>query len=311
MVDIGLIDIGGKMPNLALMKLSSYYKTQGKTVILGQSGSEATFISCIFSRFREIAAERVERFGAAVGGPGWDSSITLPPEIEICRPDYSLYGIDYGLGRLTSGCPAGCEFCVVPQTEGLISRTVAQIGDIANGDFLVLLDSNILACEDWIDHFREIRERDLTVCFTQGLDIRRITELAARELARLKVRELHGQKPRLWFAWDRPEDEAQVREGVKELQKAGIKPWRLRFFVLTGYNTSFEQDIYRVETLRGLGAGPFVMKFESAGQQQCDLARWCNRPQLREGTTFEEYEKTQEAKRRLRRHEGQLSLELP
>ncbi len=310
MADIGLINLGSKnFPNVALMKLSAWYKrAEWFSVVLGHPGTEATFVSCIFSRFRDVATESVERFGAAVGGPGWDPTITLPPNIEATRPDYSIYGIDYGIGQLTKGCPADCTFCVVPRMEGLVSRTVAHVGDFVNGNFLVLLDPNILACSDWIDHFREIQERNPWVCFMQGLDIRRVTELAARELAQLKVRAFRTKHAYLWFAWDRIEDEAQVRAGIEELKKAGIKPWRMRFFVLTGFNTTFDEDIYRVETLIGLGADPFVQLFEGAGQRQRDLARWCNRPQIRGKATFDDYIRPEG---RQRRHEGQLSLELP
>lgn len=37
---IGLIDVDSKIPNLALMKLSTYYKSIGETVEFVQEGKE-------------------------------------------------------------------------------------------------------------------------------------------------------------------------------------------------------------------------------------------------------------------------------
>lgn len=276
---IGLIDIGGKMPNLALMKISSYHKVMGDTVLMG-TGGDMTYISCVFSKHRHIAEELLKIYPVAVvGGPGWDHAVTLSPEIEVCSPNYSLYGINYGLGRLTAGCPGNCPWCVVPSCEGSKSKTVAQIGSLINprSNFVVLLDANILACPDWPEHFKEIRERKLKVCFTQGLDIRYVNDMVAEELAKLKVSDLHQHNSRIWFAWDRIENEEHVREGIAALNRAGIKSYRLRFYVMVGYNTTWEQDWYRFQVLKDLGAEPFIMCYEGASPKLRAFARWVNR----------------------------------
>lgn len=276
---IGLFDLGNKLPNLALMKISAYHKAQGDEVILG-SGGELNYVSCVFSKHRRLAECIMEIHPASVvGGPGWDPAVSLPPEIQACRPDYSLYGIDYGLGRLTAGCPGDCPWCVVPACEGRESRTVATAGNLVTprGDFLVLLDANILACPDWPEHFREIRERGLTVCFTQGLDIRYVNDMVAEELSRLKIMDLKRKHPYIWFAWDRPENEEHVRAGIADLNRAGIKPYRLRFYVLVGYNTTWEQDWHRFAVLRDLGVEPFIMCYQGSGPKLRAFARWVNR----------------------------------
>ena len=277
LVRVGLIDIGSKMPNLALMKIATYHKALGDTVTLN-SGGEINYISCCFTKYRKEMDMALKLYpNSVIGGPGWDQKISLPPEIDLCRPDYSLYGINYGLGRLTAGCPGDCPWCVVPACEGLESKTVAYAGDIANGDFLVLLDANILACPDWPDHFREIRERGLTACFTQGLDIRYVNDFVASELARLKVSNLSRKHNQIWFAWDRPENGEHVRAGIAALNKAGIKSYRLRFYVMVGYNTTWEQDYHRFTVLRDLGAEPFIMLYEGSGRKLRDFARYVNR----------------------------------
>lgn len=277
MARIGLIDIGGKIPNLALMKISAYHKSLGDTVELGKGG-ELTYISTCFTKHRRFAEKALEMYqNAVVGGPGWDHTVALPPEISSCRPDYSLYGINYGLGRLTAGCPGNCPWCVVPTCEGNESKTVAQAGNIANGDFLVLLDANILACPDWPEHFREIRERGLTVHFTQGLDIRYVNDMVANELARLKVSDFRREHSRHYFAWDKPEIEQHVRNGILSLNKAGIKPYRLRFYILVGYGTTWEEDWHRFTVLRDLGVESFIMCYEGANKKLKSFATYVNK----------------------------------
>lgn len=287
-MNIGLIDIGGKLPNLALMEISAYHKAMGDTVSLN-TGGDLTYISCIFSKYRKIAEKLLDMYPTAVvGGPGWDHAVTLPPEIACCRPDYTLYGINYGLGRLTAGCPGNCPWCVVPAMEGHESKTVTEVGKIANGDFLVLLDANILACPNWPEHFREIRERGLTVHFTQGLDIRFVNEMVAGELVKLKISNFNQTRNQIHFAWDRIENEPQVLDGIKALGKAGIKPYRLMFYILVGYNTTWEQDWHRFAVLRDLGVDPFIMCYEGSSPKLRAFARWVDR-MIYKSSSWEDY----------------------
>ena len=301
---IGLIDIGGKLPNLALMKVSAYHKAMGDTISLG-TGGDLTYISCVFSKHRHVAEKLLDMYTAAVvGGPGWDHTVTLPSEIEACQPDYSLYGIDYGFGRLTAGCPGNCPWCVVPAMEGHESKTVTEAKDIVNphSDFLVLLDANILACPDWPEHFREIRERGLTVNFTQGLDIRYVNDMVAHELAQLKVSNINRTRNDLYFAWDKPEIEHHVISGIKALKEAGIGTYRLQFYILVGYNTTWEQDYHRYTVLRELGAEPYIMCYEGSSPKLKAFARFCIR-KLYRNCTWKEYDRWGEVK------EAQQTLE--
>lgn len=307
---VGLIDFGGRLANLALMKIASYHRAQGHRVVLGAVG-DLTYVSCVFGRHRPaVAALLRERSDVVAGGPGWDPTVTLPPEIRSCRPDYGLYGIDYGIGRLTEGCPRDCPYCVVPRAEGRTVRTVGSIFDAANprGHMVVLLDANILASPDWPDHFREIREWGGWVDFTQGFDIRMLTDLAAREIARLKTTSLAawlrarkaGGRPRkgqVHFSWDRLENEPFVREGIRLLSRH-MPPDRLTFYMLVGYDTAWEEDFYRFRVLRSLGVHPFVMLYEGAPAKLRHFARWVNR-RIYKVCRWEEY----------RRYcEGQLAL---
>lgn len=189
---VGLFAPDSKLPNLALMKISTFHKGRGHRVFLNEPG-DINYFSCVFTKTKPKVESYLSAYPDSVaGGPGWDPSIQLPPEIERCSPDYTLFGIEYGIGRLTQGCPGNCPYCVVPQAEGNVARTVNSIGELINlmGDLVILLDSNILACPDWPGHFQEIRERDMWVDFTQGLDIRYVSDLVANELKKLKITSL-------------------------------------------------------------------------------------------------------------------------
>ena len=57
------------------------------------------------------------------GGTGYDLTATLPDEIDLLQPDYSIYPqIDKktAYGFLTRGCPNRCKWCVVPKKEGKV-----------------------------------------------------------------------------------------------------------------------------------------------------------------------------------------------
>ena len=94
---IGLIDFG-KIPNVALMKISAWHKQNGDSVILGNflpSEIDRVYASVVFEKDRP-AAEKLNLIypDVRIGGTGYDISIELPPEIEAMRPDYDLYGFD-------------------------------------------------------------------------------------------------------------------------------------------------------------------------------------------------------------------------
>jgi len=92
---IGLIDVDSKIPNLALMKLSSYYKNLGERVEFVQPNEhyERIFASAIFTRSKDICSKLQEQYGdrIEIGGTGWDIKKELNPVIERMKPDYELY----------------------------------------------------------------------------------------------------------------------------------------------------------------------------------------------------------------------------
>lgn len=299
---IGLIDVDGKLPNLALMKISSFYKSLGESVEFAGndlSKYERLYVSCLFSWNRSHCLKLLEsRPDAIIGGTGWDLETVLPREIECCKPDYDLYtekivyarsckgGIakketkekkariiaNMGLGFTTRGCVRNCGFCVVPKKEGRL-RQVAEIRDLINprSNVITLYDNNLTADPYCIEKLNEIRDRGLIVDISQGVDVRKMDPEKAIALSEVKhLRSLH-------YAWDLMKDESAVLQGIETLSQY-VKKWRHMCFVLCGYNTTFEEDLYRIAKLDEIGVRPYVMKFNNKRDdiRLNHFARWVN-----------------------------------
>ena len=92
----------------------------------------------------------------------------------------------------------------------------------------------------------------------------------------------------LHCAWDNPKED--LRNKIKELCFY-IKPYRIMVYVLIGYWSSKEEDLWRIEELRKLGVKPFVMPFNKKERYQKDLARYVNRKAIFASIKLEEYKK--------------------
>jgi len=266
-----LLNIDSRLPNLALKKVEMYHNQQGDEVIwdipLMLNGVDRAYASCIFSKNRRKMVNylglRTDLMG---GGTGYNHLITLPPEIEAMKPKINV-------GFTTRGCIRNCPFCLVPEAEGNI-RAVGDIYDIWDGktNSITLLDNNILALPK---HFKLICEQiiaeGLKVDFNQGLDIRLVKRETIALLNRVKL--LGGVR----FAFDFPELETIVRRKVALLRRYYDRKY-IFFYVLVGYNTTFEQDLHRCNVLKELGCRPYVMRHDNTPKEKryIRLAEWCN-----------------------------------
>ena len=55
-----------------------------------------------------------------------------------------------------------------------------------------------------------------------------------------------------------------------------VKPYKIMCYVLIGYWSTPEQDLYRIEKLRELKIDPFVMPYNKSDPYQKRFARWVN-----------------------------------
>lgn len=324
---IGLIDVDGhNYPNLALMKLSAWHKARGDTVEWwwGLERYDRVYMAKVFDEtYSPDVEEPLNTSEIIKGGTGyvrrerdktlwiyhnsmWTEVHTdadmrrgevayqeyLTDEIEHIYPDYSLYPEltkDTAFGFLTRGCPRGCHFCGVAGKEGRYSRKVADLSEWWSGQKNIeLMDPNILACPDHPALLQQLVDSGAWVDVNQGMDCRLLTPANIATINRMKLKNIH-------FAWDYMKESDDVLRGLKlYAEMAARKPHGnyATVYCLTGYDTTMEENLYRIYTLRDMGYRPYVMIYNkpSAAQELKRLQRWCNNVRIFKSTKkFEEY----------------------
>lgn len=297
---IGLIDVDGhNFPNIPLMKLSAWHKQQGDAVEwynpLFSGHMDKVYMSKIFT-FTPDYQYFVDADVIVKGGTGYfypDGGEVLPEEVEHIYPDYSIYPEltdDTAYGFLTRGCPRGCDFCIVCKKEGRCSVNVANLDEFWRGQRnIVLLDPNMFACPDWKELSQQLIDSRAWVDFSQGCDIRIMTDEKAEYIKRMKIKQVH-------FAWDRYEDKDIILPKFKSFKEiTGWDKRKLPVYVLVNFNTTLEQDLDRIYTLRDLGYWPYVMVYEREklprGHVMRRLQRWVNmRAVFEKIPRFEDYQ---------------------
>lgn len=301
---IGLIDVDGhNFPNLALMRISAYHKACGDIVEWWWSDFvhyDIVYMSKIFSDAYSpdipapINADKVVKGGTGYaihlqGGKeifNKEKDKDLPAGIEKMFPDYSIYPqFPYAVSMTSRGCPRGCAFCHVAAKEGRCSIKVANVSDFWCGqDEIKVLDPNITACRDKRDLMQQYVDTKAKIDFTQGLDIRLLNQQDIEDLNKMRIGTLH-------FAWDNPQDD--LKSKFRDFAKGFRRKTNIgTVYCLTNFNSTLDQDLYRIYTLRDLGYDPFVMVYNkpAAPKEIRRLQRWCNNKIIFKSTTrFEDY----------------------
>jgi hypothetical protein len=151
----------------------------------------------------------------------------------------------------------------------------------------MIMDNNLFATpREWQDSILMwFIENNIKMLSPQGWDIRFLNTHRARMLWLVKHAGI------IHFAWDNLNDERLVLKGIGLLKDIGFDLKRkISFYILCGYNTTFEEDLYRCETLKNLGVQAFVMPYKKTKEISA-LARWANRPWLYWSINFKDYKR--------------------
>lgn len=307
-MNIGLIDVDShNFPNLALMKISAWHKARGDDVewCVPLMHYDVVYVSKVFGdEYSTMDMTVIQADKIIYGGTGFEISVEngkevythnednkLPYEIEHMYPDYSLYPDltkDRSYGFLTRGCPNNCPFCIVSKKEGFKSQKVADLGEFWNGQKLIkLLDPNILACKDHLELLQQLADSGAWVDFTQGLDARFINEDNIALLKKIKIKMIH-------FAFDFMKNEKRIIEGLKLAKEhLGIDSRDSIVYMLTNYDTTIHDDLYRVRKIKEVGYSPDVRIYRKTSLPRPhilrDLQRWCNNRMLYQSSKFFDY----------------------
>jgi hypothetical protein len=285
LVDADLLDNGTRHPNLALMKMSGYYKGKNHEVRLINNYNEISnfdqiFISKVFS-FTKINPVINSLKNIGKGGTGFfpeGDKPWLKYEIEHHFPDYHLYDnyigemiekgrkersfsdfLHYSIGFTTRGCFRKCDFCVNKRYNKVIRHAhVSEFFDQSRYG-IYLWDDNFLGYQKWEEVLDELEDTGKPFQFRQGLDIRL---LDARKIGRLLKTKYHGD---FIFAFD------YINE--KEIIEKKLTLWRkhtnrtTKLYILCAFESQDEVDIIntfeRIKVLMKFGCLPYLMRYEN------------------------------------------------
>lgn len=275
---IRVTQLDGKLPNLALMRISHHHRALGHAVYFTRSAyrhlDEPDYDVVYGSAIFDYSGDHVSRLkaefpGAIVGGTGSGSKQTVEALGIGDGCSYSDYpSFDASIGYTQRGCRLACKFCVVPGKEGK-PQSVATVAQIWRGaafpKHIHLLDNDFFGQQEtrWRSLVEEMVDGRFKVCFNQGINVRFLTTETAAALARVDYRDDGFETKRLYTAWDNLKDEEVFFRGVRLLENAGIRPSHLMAYMLVGWDKkeTWSRLFYRFNRMVELGIRPYPMVF--------------------------------------------------
>jgi hypothetical protein len=301
-----LVDCDSTIPNLALMRISSYYKAGGNEITLVRlgipvygkpkpkmvdcSGYDMAFVSAIFDTTPKLVTVVCGNCVVDCGGTGYDIKKKLSKDIDGCEPDYSIYpDNDTSYGFIYRGCFRNCDFCVVPEKEGYIHIEVESVTELIRHKKIKFLDNNFLGGIDCKKFLRELIDLKIPCQFNQGLDIRKVDDETAELLSKLHY---IGEYV---FAFDHIEDKCIIEEKLAIVKKYIPNKWRIKFFVYCHPKLDIVSDVYtRILWCKENQVLPYFMRDLSCWQSENaqtynDFSAWCNQPGIFKTHTYEQF----------------------
>lgn len=311
-----------RFPNLVCMKFSGYYKSLGHEVVLKLDYKDLeTFdmvkISKVYTD-TPCPESVLELDNVEYGGTGFffDKASDLPSDIEHFMPDYHLYdewvqkekerGInplqfDYyenaSIGSLTRGCFRKCEFCVNRKYNTIEKHSPLTEFLDSSRRFIILTDDNFMAYPFWKVLLKELEKTKKQFFFTQGLDIRLLTEEAAEQFSKASY------KGDFIFAFDHLKDRELIESKLNMWRKYASGHTKLYVFSGFDYDNKYDEKFWvediigvfeRIKILMVHGCYPYMTRFVKYNESPyrgmyITLCRWCNQPSFLKKKSFREF----------------------
>lgn len=172
--------------------------------------------------------------------------------------------------------------------EGRKSYKVADLSEFWKGQKkIVLCDPNILACPEHLQLLQQLVASGSKVNFNQGIDIRLVNEKNIELLKQIRLDGVH-------FAFDRWQDREIIEPKLRMFaERTGYERHKVMVYILVNFDTTIEQDLYRIQLCRELNFAPYPMIYD---KEHCDpiyrkMQRWCNNRIFWKTPTFDEYKR--------------------
>lgn len=301
---IGLFNLEPHIHNIALMKISQYYKDMGYTVEWYDHLKHKKYHKIFAASLFDFTDKGMVTDDMITGGSGFDVASKLPTEIEEhCHPqggrqyslaDYSLFPkCNTSYVWFSRGCIRNCPFCIVRRKEGKIHPTW-ELYLNKKSKYIDVMDNNFFANPEWREAMKKLRHWDKGVNF-HGVDVRILTDEMIEALWSVKLYKS------VKIAWDNPKDdlEPNLTKLRKHVGSSGIS--KFMCYVLIGYWSTPEEDLHRVETLRKLGINPYVMPFNKFDTYQKTFKNYVNGKRHFHGCSWEEFKKSEKYEKEVNR----------
>jgi len=276
---IGLYNLEPHIVNTALMQISTYHKSLGHTVEWYRHYNKWRYDKVYASSIFDFTPKVYITDDMVCGGTGFNLTTKLPPEIEGCEYDYTLYpDCDYSIVWFSRGCIRNCPFCIVRMKEGFI-YPVKPKNLNPTGSWIRVMDNNFFANPYWPIAIDQLKKWNQPVQF-EGVDVRIITDGQCKALNSLT------HKGRIHIAWDDPRED--LTEHFEKMIQY-IKPYKIMVYVLIGYWSTPDEDLLRVKIIDSYGMDPYAMPYNKSDPYQRRFARWVNHKATFKSCEFKDY----------------------